>query len=170
MQAARDRQKSYADLKRKPMEFQVGRINCMLQRFTLGKGSYVFCGKRVASDDLRLPLSLIKLDIRSQKDHRDSIITSILTAWMPEDPYVMGRSSGPTLSDYEPGLRARTHHFANNVPGPSMLMMRLIAKKHHMLRMPYPLLSHLTMSRSLILRRTREDDNEDPGDPVIIRR
>nr|GFB99428.1 reverse transcriptase domain-containing protein [Tanacetum cinerariifolium] len=36
MQAARDRQKSYADLKRKPMEFQVG-DKVML--FCLGRGS-----------------------------------------------------------------------------------------------------------------------------------
>ncbi|GKG30661.1 hypothetical protein Tco_0423149 [Tanacetum coccineum] len=28
MQAARDRQKSYADLKRKPMEFEVGHFTC----------------------------------------------------------------------------------------------------------------------------------------------
>nr|GFC88256.1 putative reverse transcriptase domain-containing protein [Tanacetum cinerariifolium] len=37
MQAARDRQKSYADLKRKPMEFQVG-DKVML--FCLGRGSF----------------------------------------------------------------------------------------------------------------------------------
>ncbi|GKA33398.1 putative reverse transcriptase domain-containing protein [Tanacetum coccineum] len=36
MQAARDRQKSYADLKRKPMEFQVGDKLCLKSR--LGKG------------------------------------------------------------------------------------------------------------------------------------
>ncbi|GJT29699.1 putative reverse transcriptase domain-containing protein, partial [Tanacetum coccineum] len=39
MQAARDRQKSYADLKLKPMEFQVGIKSCLRSR--LGKGSYI---------------------------------------------------------------------------------------------------------------------------------
>ncbi|GJR72850.1 putative reverse transcriptase domain-containing protein [Tanacetum coccineum] len=39
MQAARDRQKSYADLKRKPMEFQVGDKVCIMLR--PGKGSCV---------------------------------------------------------------------------------------------------------------------------------
>ncbi|GKD47897.1 putative reverse transcriptase domain-containing protein [Tanacetum coccineum] len=43
MQAARDRQKSYADLKHKPMEFQVG--DRVMLKVHLGKGSYVF-GKR----------------------------------------------------------------------------------------------------------------------------
>ncbi|GJV66558.1 hypothetical protein Tco_1482067 [Tanacetum coccineum] len=43
MQAARDRQKSYADLKRKPMEFQVG--DRVMLKVHLRKGSYVF-GKR----------------------------------------------------------------------------------------------------------------------------
>ncbi|GJW55972.1 hypothetical protein Tco_0102703 [Tanacetum coccineum] len=38
MQAARDRQKSYADLKRKPMEFQVG--DKVMLKVSLGKGSY----------------------------------------------------------------------------------------------------------------------------------
>ncbi|GJR02510.1 putative reverse transcriptase domain-containing protein [Tanacetum coccineum] len=37
MQAARDRQKSYADLKRKPMEFQVG-DKVMLKVSAFGKG------------------------------------------------------------------------------------------------------------------------------------
>ncbi|GKB57457.1 putative reverse transcriptase domain-containing protein [Tanacetum coccineum] len=40
MQAARDRQKSYADVRRKPMEFQSG-IKLKL-KFTLEKGSYVW--------------------------------------------------------------------------------------------------------------------------------
>ncbi|GJV98304.1 hypothetical protein Tco_1553556 [Tanacetum coccineum] len=40
MQAARDRQKSYADLKRKPMEFQVG-DKVMLKRISPGKGRHV---------------------------------------------------------------------------------------------------------------------------------
>ncbi|GJU25752.1 putative reverse transcriptase domain-containing protein [Tanacetum coccineum] len=35
MQAARDRQKSYADVRRKPLEFQVGRIGLMLKGITL---------------------------------------------------------------------------------------------------------------------------------------
>ncbi|GJV18300.1 putative reverse transcriptase domain-containing protein [Tanacetum coccineum] len=39
IQTARDRQKSYANLKRNPMEFQVG--DKVMQRFRLGKGSYV---------------------------------------------------------------------------------------------------------------------------------
>ncbi|GKB74221.1 putative reverse transcriptase domain-containing protein [Tanacetum coccineum] len=39
MQVARDRQKSYADLKRKPMEFQLGIKLCL--KFRLEKGSYV---------------------------------------------------------------------------------------------------------------------------------
>ncbi|GKB07996.1 putative reverse transcriptase domain-containing protein [Tanacetum coccineum] len=41
MQAARDRQKSYADLKRKPMEFQVG-DKVMLLRTLHWKGSYIW--------------------------------------------------------------------------------------------------------------------------------
>ncbi|GJW66480.1 hypothetical protein Tco_0120904 [Tanacetum coccineum] len=44
MQAARDRQKSYPDLKHKPMEFQVG-IKYMLTIFALGKCGCTF-GKR----------------------------------------------------------------------------------------------------------------------------
>ncbi|GKE59246.1 putative reverse transcriptase domain-containing protein, partial [Tanacetum coccineum] len=39
IQAAHDRQKSYADLKRKPMGFQVG--DRVMLKFHLGKGSYV---------------------------------------------------------------------------------------------------------------------------------
>ncbi|GJT55761.1 hypothetical protein Tco_0990815 [Tanacetum coccineum] len=38
MQAAQDRQKSYADRKRKPMEFGLGTELCLRSR--LGKGSY----------------------------------------------------------------------------------------------------------------------------------
>ncbi|GJR03512.1 hypothetical protein Tco_0526496 [Tanacetum coccineum] len=45
MQAARDRQKSYADLKRKPMEFEVGRIKVSAQGFPWKRVLYRF-GKR----------------------------------------------------------------------------------------------------------------------------
>ncbi|GJX25187.1 reverse transcriptase domain-containing protein [Tanacetum coccineum] len=46
----------------------------------------------------------------------------------------------------------------------SMLMMRLLLRINHMLRMPYPLLSHLTMSRSSILRQTQRRMTMRPED------
>ncbi|GKE48493.1 hypothetical protein Tco_1479751 [Tanacetum coccineum] len=50
----------------------------------------------------------------------------------------------------------------------SMLMMRVLLRTSQMLRMPHPLLSHMTMSWSPILKWTlEEDDDEDPEeDPV----
>ncbi|GKE23675.1 putative reverse transcriptase domain-containing protein [Tanacetum coccineum] len=45
MQAARDRQKSYADSERKPMEFQVG--DKVMLKFCLGKGSYILANREV---------------------------------------------------------------------------------------------------------------------------
>ncbi|GKA38230.1 putative reverse transcriptase domain-containing protein [Tanacetum coccineum] len=53
MQVARDRQKSYTDLKRKPMEFQVGIRLCL--RFHLGKGLYVL------ANGLELPEELSRV-------------------------------------------------------------------------------------------------------------
>ncbi|GJR78946.1 hypothetical protein Tco_0707121 [Tanacetum coccineum] len=51
MQAARDRQKSYADLKRKPMEFQVG-DKVMLKESTLER-SITFANREVEDPSLR---------------------------------------------------------------------------------------------------------------------
>ncbi|GJR37469.1 putative reverse transcriptase domain-containing protein [Tanacetum coccineum] len=65
MQAARDRQKSYADLKHKPMEFQVGKKLCL--KFRLGKGSYVWQMREVkpqcyADEPLAVPLDGLHFD------------------------------------------------------------------------------------------------------------
>ncbi|GJX89579.1 putative reverse transcriptase domain-containing protein [Tanacetum coccineum] len=62
MQAAQDRQKSYADRKRKPMEFGLGTELCLRSR--LGKGSYDL--NRYADEPLVMPLEGIHVDDKLQ--------------------------------------------------------------------------------------------------------
>nr|GFD21840.1 putative reverse transcriptase domain-containing protein [Tanacetum cinerariifolium] len=57
MQAARDRQKSYADLKRKPMEFQVG--DKVMPKVSPWKGVVRF-GKRGKLNPSRIPLVKVR--------------------------------------------------------------------------------------------------------------
>ncbi|GKF63032.1 hypothetical protein Tco_0183086, partial [Tanacetum coccineum] len=82
MQAARDRQKSYADLKRKPMEFQVG--NKVILKFRLGKGSYVLAnGGTVPLDGLHFddklqfveePVEIMDRKVKRLKQSRIPIV------------------------------------------------------------------------------------------------
>ncbi|GJZ29015.1 putative reverse transcriptase domain-containing protein [Tanacetum coccineum] len=65
IQPAQDRQKSYADLKRKPMEFEVGDGLC--SRSYLGKGLYdSVSGKCYANEPLVMPLEGIHVDDKLQ--------------------------------------------------------------------------------------------------------
>ncbi|GJZ17670.1 putative reverse transcriptase domain-containing protein [Tanacetum coccineum] len=62
MQAARDRQKSYADLKRKPMEFQVG-DKVMLKETSCERGRTFARGQKCHADEpLAVPLDGLNLD------------------------------------------------------------------------------------------------------------
>ncbi|GJR41755.1 putative reverse transcriptase domain-containing protein [Tanacetum coccineum] len=62
MQAARDRQKSYAYLKRKPMEFQVG-DKVILKSFALERGRMFWqMGECHADEPLAIPLDGLHLD------------------------------------------------------------------------------------------------------------
>ncbi|GJR37470.1 hypothetical protein Tco_1213154 [Tanacetum coccineum] len=78
-------------------------------------------------------------------------------AWMPKDLYVEAALQAPPSPDHVPGPGEpeQAPPSPDYVPGQSMLMMRFLLRISHMLRMPHPLLSHLTMSWSPILRRTQ---------------
>nr|GEY50863.1 putative reverse transcriptase domain-containing protein [Tanacetum cinerariifolium] len=58
---AKSRQKSYADVRRKPMEFEVG--DKVMLKFLLGKASFIFGNvKCLADENLVIPLEEVQLD------------------------------------------------------------------------------------------------------------
>ncbi|GJX35497.1 hypothetical protein Tco_0247054 [Tanacetum coccineum] len=79
--------------------------------------------------------------------------------WMPEDPYMEAALQAPPSPDYVPGPEELEQAPLSHImfQAQSMLMMRLLLRFSHMLRMPHPLLSHLTMSR--------RDDGDDEDEP-----
>ncbi|GKC90456.1 hypothetical protein Tco_1151105 [Tanacetum coccineum] len=84
MQATRNRQKSYADLKRKPMDFQVG--DKVMLKFHLGKGSYILeNGRRLDrlhfDDKLQFVEKLIEIMDREVKWLKRSRIPLVKVRW-----------------------------------------------------------------------------------------
>ncbi|GJT85269.1 putative reverse transcriptase domain-containing protein [Tanacetum coccineum] len=79
MQAARDRQKSYADLKRKPMEFQVG--DKVMLKVSLRKGSYIWQTGKLNPSTLDLQVLGTEIMDREVKRLKQSRIPIIKVRW-----------------------------------------------------------------------------------------